>query len=209
MSMVNGGVSTSQYLDQIEDMGNNIKKYFLIAWYFMTFILQLGIESEGTLWHLWRDLPAVLWKRSVHVLTLQKELWDPWAAQRLQLYWRLHAQYVSEPFVFFIITVRNSSYGKVMFSQASVILSTGGSCTSPWQDTPSGRHPFYADTPPPCRHCPRQTPPSVDSPLDRHTSPLVRQPHPNPTPPDGHWSGRYASYWKAFLFSSNYMNSTE
>ena len=52
MSMVNGGVSTSQYLDQIEDMGNNIKKYFLIAWYFMTFILQLGIESEGTLWHL-------------------------------------------------------------------------------------------------------------------------------------------------------------
>ena len=24
--------------------------------------------------------------------------------------------------------------------------------------------------------------------------------HPLPSPPDGHWSGRYAAYWNAFLF---------
>ena len=47
-------------------------------------------------------------------------------------------------------TVRNRSCGKVMFSRASVILSTGGRCTPPWADTPSpdrqtptlGRHPL-------------------------------------------------------------------
>ena len=65
-----------------------------------------------------------------------------------------------------IFTVRNSSYGKVMFSQASVILSTGGEVYTPLDKYPPGRHP-RADTPP------RQMPPS---------------------PRDGLFSGRYTSY---------------
>ena len=71
------------------------------------------------------------------------------------------------------------TFGKVMFSQMSVILSTRGVCladtslgrhTAPWVGTPLGRH------------TPRQTPSWVD-------------------PPDDHCSGRYASYWNAFLLS--------
>ena len=68
-----------------------------------------------------------------------------------------------------------------MFSQASVILSTGG-CTPPW-----------ADKPPPGRQGPhRQTsPPPADTPPLGET----------PTPGDSQCSGRYASYWNAFLLS--------
>ena len=89
------------------------------------------------------------------------------------------------------------SCGKVMLSQASVILFRRGevcipACTeadTPWADTPLGRHPSrqtpsWADTPP-GRHPPRQTPPSQTPPG---------------RPPNGHCSGRYASYWNAFLF---------
>ena len=91
-----------------------------------------------------------------------------------------------------IFTVCNSSCGKVMFSQASVILFTRwGSALmhagihppedTPWADTPQADTP-WADTPradtPPGRHPPGQTPP--------------------PNPPL-HCSGRYASYWNAFL----------
>ena len=44
-------------------------------------------------------------------------------------------------------TIRNSSCGKVLFSQASVILSTRGVYTPPAKHTPLGRHPRQADTP--------------------------------------------------------------
>ena len=54
-----------------------------------------------------------------------------------------------------------------------VSASGSGGCTPP-ADTPIGRHP------------PRQTSPRADNP-----------------PPDGHCSGRYASYWNAFLFNRN------
>ena len=62
--------------------------------------------------------------------------------------------------------------GKVMFSQASVILFTGGGeclTDTPWVDTSPGRHSPWADTsqadtpsppgrhPPPVRHCPGHT----------------------------------------------------
>ena len=92
---------------------------------------------------------------------------------------------------FIIFTVRNSSYGKVMFSQVS----------PPWAGTPLGGHP------------PGQTPPPpAENPLARHSPgkhPLARQPPghtpPGQTPPrktakDGHCIGRYASYWNTFLF---------
>ena len=75
-----------------------------------------------------------------------------------------------------IFTVRNSSCGKVMFSQAGVKNSVHGGCipACTGADTPSrypsmhwGIHPSgQADTP----------------------------------PPDGNCSGQYGSYWNAFLF---------
>ena len=58
------------------------------------------------------------------------------------------------------------SYGKVMFSQASVILFTGGGLF--------GRHP-----------------------PDRYPPPRA----------DGYCSGRYASYWNAFLFSKSFAEN--
>ena len=68
------------------------------------------------------------------------------------------------------------SCGKVMFLHMSVILSTGR-----WQaDTLPNRqtHPRQADTP------------WADTP---------------PPPRDDHCSGRYASYWNAFLFSCSFL----
>ena len=68
--------------------------------------------------------------------------------------------------------------------------SRGGRCL--------GRHPtLWADIPPP-----RQTthPLGRHPPLGKH-SPLGRHPSPADTPPpEGHCSGRNASYWNAFLF---------
>ena len=74
-----------------------------------------------------------------------------------------------------IFTARNSSCRKVMFLHLSVILFTGG---------------VWADT----------TPSWPDPPLGRH--PSGRHP-PGRHSPDGHCSGRYASYWNAFLFVHN------
>ena len=50
-------------------------------------------------------------------------------------------------------------------------------------------------------HPPRQTPhPQADTPLSRH--PLGQTPPGrHPPPSDDHCSGRYASYWNAFLFT--------
>ena len=76
--------------------------------------------------------------------------------------------------IFAIITVRNSSCGKVMFSQVSV-CPQGGRCTPLWQtdpswksDTPWADTPWQADTPlagrPPWagRHPPQQTATAAD-----------------------------------------------
>ena len=59
--------------------------------------------------------------------------------------------------------------------------------TSPWRTPPPGRHP-RTDTPPlgthpSDRHCPQED---------------------TPPPPNGHCSGRYASYWNAFFFVYNF-----
>ena len=70
-----------------------------------------------------------------------------------------------------------------MFLHVSVILSTGGCLANiPLGRHPPGRHPPLADTPP------WQTPPLADT--------------PGQTPSSCHYSGRYASFWNAFLFSS-------
>ena len=86
------------------------------------------------------------------------------------------------------ITVRNSSCGKVMFSQACVKNSVhrrGVSARHPPQaDTPLARHPpWWADTP-------RQ----ADTLLPWADTSLGQTP---PPPADTYCSGRYASYWNA------------
>ena len=88
------------------------------------------------------------------------------------------------------------SWAKVIFSQACVKNSVhgGGVCLSACWDTPP-RADTPQQTPPPP---PRQTPPHSPlgiHPLDRHP------PWQTPLPPAGDYcSGRYASYWNAFLW---------
>ena len=80
------------------------------------------------------------------------------------------------------------SWAKVMFLQASVILSTGGVCLSACWDTPL----------PPDQTPLRPDPPETRPPPDQTSSPRDR-----PWEADASiWSmcGRYASYWNAFLF---------
>ena len=109
------------------------------------------------------------------------------------------------------ITVHNSSCEKVMYSQACVKNSVQGeecipACTGadtppcsvhagihihslgrhPQVDIPSGRHPLG-------RHPPAQCMLGYTPPCTVHAG--------IPLPPDSHCRGRYASYWKAFLFT--------
>ena len=66
-----------------------------------------------------------------------------------------------------------------MFLHLSVILPRGGVCLSAcWDTHPTGRHPYWADTP--------------QSDTLRADTPL------SPTP-DGYCSRQYTSYWNAFL----------
>ena len=82
-----------------------------------------------------------------------------------------------------------------MFLHLSVVLFTGGVSASVHagiHPPPLGTHPLPLGRHPPT---PGQTPPWADTPLARHP------PLPYTSPPaDGHCSGRYASYWNAFLF---------
>ena len=70
---------------------------------------------------------------------------------------------------------------KVMFLQASVILSTGGVSASVHAGIPPpprSRHPLGADTPPGSRHPSReQTPPRANTPRSRHPPPHSRLRH--------------------------------
>ena len=112
-----------------------------------------------------------------------------------------------------IITSRNEVVAKVIFLHLFVILFTGGSASvyagiptppgaaPPGADTPRSRHLPGPDTPPPSSHPLEQTPPRPDAtPPGPDTLPGADPPrsrHP------GVWSmsGRYASYWNAFLYS--------
>ena len=73
------------------------------------------------------------------------------------------------------------SYGKVMFSQASVIRFSGEGV---WQTHTPGQKPPWAD-------------PAAQCMLGYISLPSTCW---DTCPPGGHCSGRYASYWKAFLF---------
>ena len=106
------------------------------------------------------------------------------------------------------------SWGKVIFSQASVILSTGGGEYLGRYTPPRTRCPPGTRCPPQTRHTPRPgTPPWDQVPHRPGTHPDQYTPwdevHPpwDQVPP---WSsacreiratsGRYSSYWNAFLF---------
>ena len=84
--------------------------------------------------------------------------------------------------ILLVFTVRNVSCGKIMFSQASVILSTGGGgCLLL---VPGGF---------------RRYPPQQTTPLGRHPSGQTPLPGQTPLQGNGYCCGRYASYWNAFL----------
>ena len=113
---------------------------------------------------------------------------------------------------FFFITGRNEVVAKVIFLHLSAILFTGGVCLSAcWDTTTQSRHPSRADTPPEqtppwSRHPPgsRHTPPE-QTPLEQ-TPPWEQTPRSRPPPWEADsgirsMTGRYASYWNAFLFS--------
>ena len=89
-----------------------------------------------------------------------------------------------------------------------------GADTPPWEqtgaDNPRSRHlpweqtaPRGADTPP------EQTPPGADTPLGSRHPPGADPPRADPPPRIRSTSGRYASYWNAFLFEKNcnYLSS--
>ena len=88
----------------------------------------------------------------------------------------------------------NEVWGKVIFSQASVILFTGGGDMCGTQACPLGTHAT--------RHAPpRYVPPGMHSP--GHAPPRH-------TPPQGYYkmrsmSGQYASYWNAFLLATMFI----
>ena len=91
----------------------------------------------------------------------------------------------------FVVTGRNEVVAKIMFLHLSVILFTGGSAS------------VHAGIPPPRRHAP----PSPEARTPRkHTPPPPGKHAPHPTPPPEadsgirSMSGRYGSYWNAFLF---------
>ena len=109
------------------------------------------------------------------------------------------------PYLVMIITVRNSSCGKVMFSQAcvknSVHRGEGGCIQHALGQTPRVGIPACTGsetpTPLPGKY------PSMHwgRPLGRYPSiHWSRQPRQADTP-DGHCSGRYAPYWNAFLLN--------
>ena len=86
------------------------------------------------------------------------------------------------------------SWGKVMFSQACVILFTGGVCLSAcWDTTPRTRHPLPQEqtpqgTPPPGVDPPEWTPWEQTSPPGADPPPPEQIPLP---PPDTEHAGRY------------------
>ena len=115
-----------------------------------------------------------------------------------------------------IFTVRNSSCGKVMFSQASVCPRGERRCTTPGQNHLPARHtPPWKDTPghtPPGHTLPPPLPDTLShlathqlppghtlTPPGHPPSPRETPPVQNPTQADDHCSGRYASYWNAFF----------
>ena len=103
-----------------------------------------------------------------------------------------------------IFTGHNEVVAKVMFLLVSVILSTGGSASVQKYPPPPGK-----EAPPGRKHPPEGSTPRRKHPWEGSTPPPRRKhplegstPRKEAPPPPGirSMSGRYASYWNAFLF---------
>ena len=81
-----------------------------------------------------------------------------------------------------VVNGRNELVAKVIFLHLSVILFTEGVCLSACWDAP----------PPPRRPTQKEAPPCQGDPPRQGDPPGIRS-----------MSGRYASYWNAFLFTHN------
>ena len=115
-----------------------------------------------------------------------------------------------------IFTGRNEVVAKVIFLHLSVILFTGGVSASVHAGIPhppGSRHPPGADNPPRSRSPLEQTRREQTPPGSRH--PLGTDPPRSRHPP---WkadssirsmSGRYTSYWNAFLFSQYFSQFSQ
>ena len=98
-----------------------------------------------------------------------------------------------------------------MFYRCLSVHDGGGRCTPPRQTpswaAPLGRHPLGRQPPPAdpawADTLPGQTPPRQTPLPSRHSLPGQTPPPPR----DGHCSGRYASYWNAFLFNTSGLNT--
>ena len=148
--------------------------------------------------------------RSTHFvvkLTQGKLHFSSMSSERSYIYDVSHERY-SE---LYFITVHKRSCRKVMFSQACVKDSVHWGRVYPsmhWGrhppgQTPPGQTPPWTDTPhqTPTGQTPQGRHPPADTPCPVHAG--IHTPFPVHTwihPPDGHCSGRYASYWNAFLF---------
>ena len=124
-----------------------------------------------------------------------------------------------QPLGWNLVTDRNEVVAKVIFLHLSVILFTGGGSASMHAGIPNppgpGRHPPGADTPSLTRQTPldqadplqtRQNPPGAD-PSGPGRPPQSRPRDQADPPPEADssirfTSGRYASYWNAFLFDA-------
>ena len=128
-------------------------------------------------------------------------------------YWDREKYRLKNASVLFLCYYRpQRSWAKVMFLQASVILSTGGEgvCLSACWDArppqsrhpPGSRHPSEQTPSPPLGPGTPQTrhPPGADTPRPVTHPPPQDQAHP-PGADTRIWSmsGRYASYWNAFF----------
>ena len=108
------------------------------------------------------------------------------------------------------------SWGKVIFSQASVILFTGGVCLSAcWDITPPGPGTPLDQAPPRPGIPPGSRPSWPGTPLDQASPQTRHPPRPGipPTQSRAYWeirstSGRYASYWNAILVSQLFAFSS-
>ena len=187
-------------------------KFILIIWFYRWVMKQRYREDTSTIAWTFQSTQSQKNWYTTHYWTFQ-------SMQNLTKYqvWMRPLSTVQP-----IITDRNEVVAKVMFLQASVILSTGGclpQCmlvyhtplgadihlreqtppragNAPWADTSQEQTLPREQTPPGSRHPPKeQTPPR-----SRHTP---KQTAPPPKAGSGirSMSGRYASYWNAFLFS--------
>ena len=139
----------------------------------------------------------------------------------LSLQWNVYSILGSKAWLFVVCWVLinyrpQRSWAKVMFLQASVILSMGGclpqcmlGCQTPPDQAPTQEHTHPGADTPQSRHHTSQS---------RHHTPQSRPPPPRADPPGSRhppgpgtpsleadasirsMSGQYASYWNAFLF---------